>query len=152
MGRRAAAGGGIAPAPQMLLDDPGAALGIAPWAPGDRVDQDFDLAGRQYAEQAETKEPAQFAHPRIVLTASAAPRGADGEPDLIARGRAIDGLQDQIEGESELQLADDDRGGLMAVQRHQIAAAHLALDLEAQVFEEALDRQIEARFQGALGP
>ena len=89
---------------------------------------------------------------RIVLAASAAPRGADGEPDLVASGRPIDGLQHQIESEGELQLADDDRGGLLAVQRYQIAAAHLALDLEAQLFEEALDRQIEARFQGALGP
>ena len=34
--------------------------------------------------------------------------------------------------------------GSPVVERHQIAAAHLALDLEAELFEEALDRQVEA--------
>ena len=86
---------------------------------------------------------------RIVLSASIAPRGPHGEPHLVAGSRAIDVLQDHFEGEGELQLADDDRGRLTAVQRHQIAAAHLPLDLETQFLEEALDRQIEARFQGA---
>jgi hypothetical protein len=57
---------------------------------------------------------------------------AHGEPNFIAGGRAIDSLQDQIESEAELQLTDDDRRWLIAIERHQVAAAHLALNLELQ--------------------
>ena len=77
------------------------------------------------------------------MFAAATPaRCPHGEPDLVARGQAIDGLQDKIEREGELELADDDGNRLLSVERHKIAAAHLTLDLEAQFLEEALDGQI----------
>jgi hypothetical protein len=43
---------------------------------------------------------------------------------------------------------DHDGGGLLAVERDEVAAAHLTFDLEAEALKEALDRRIEGRFQG----
>ena len=126
---------------------PGSALGVAARAPRNRLDQHVHLAARRHAEQTETEQATKLAHPRIVLAPPAAPRRSDGQPDLVASRKAIDRLQDQIKGESELELANDDGCRLVAVERHQVAAAYLALDLETQFFEEALDRQVEARFQ-----
>jgi hypothetical protein len=85
-----------------------------------------------------------------MFAAATAARGTHGEPHLVAGGQAIDGLQNEIEREGELELADDDGNRLLSVERHKIAAAHLTLDLEAQLFEEVLDGQIEAGFQKAL--
>jgi len=133
----------------MLFDKSRAALGVATRMPRHRLDEDFHLAISRHAEQTEAEQATQLAHPWIMLTPSPTSRGAHGKPDLIAGSRAIHSLQDKVEREAELQLADDDRAGFTAVKRHQIAAAYLTLDLEAQSFEEAFDRQVEARFQGA---
>ena len=132
----------------MLLDKARAALGIATRTPRHRLNEDFHLASDRDAEQTEPEQAAELAHTRIMLAASAPPGGLHGEPDLVAGSRAVHGLQDELERDTELQLADDHRGGLLAVERYEVAAAHLALDLEAQLFEEALDGQVEARFQG----
>ena len=92
--------GGIAASPPVLLDDPGPPLGVAPWTPRHRLDQHLDLAAGRHAEQAEAEQAAELAHARIVLAAAAASRGTHGEPDLVARRGAVDGLQDEIEGEA----------------------------------------------------
>ena len=95
-------------------------------------------------------ETAELAHAWIALAAATPSRGAYRQPDLVAGGRPVDGLQHEIEREGELQLADDHDRRLALSQRHEIAIANLALDLEAELLEEALDRQIKARFQWAL--
>jgi len=82
-----------------------------------------------------------------VFAAATSARCTHGEPHLVTRGQAIDGLQDKIEREGELKFADDDGNRLFGVERHKIAAAHLSLDLKAQFLEEALDGQIKAGFQ-----
>jgi hypothetical protein len=56
-------------------------------------------------------------------------------------------LQDQFQREGEFQLPDDDGRGLAVANGDEIAAANLPLHLEAEPFEEALHRKIEARFQ-----
>ena len=112
--------------------------------------RDLDPAGCGDRDEAQAEEPAQLAHARIALPAAAASRCAHGKPDLVAGRRPVDGLQHEVEGEGELQLADDHDGRLALAECHEIAAADLALDLVAELFEEALDRKIEARFQCAL--
>ena len=82
-----------------------------------------------------------------MLTASAAPRGLNGEPNLVARGEAINPLQDQIKRKGEFQLAHNNGGWLFAVECHQVATAYLTLRLETEFFEEALDGEIKARLQ-----
>jgi hypothetical protein len=74
-------------------------------------------------------------------------RYADGDPNLIASRGSIHGLKNKIEREAQLQLADHERDWRAAIHRHDVAAANLPFHLETQPFEEALDRQIEARFQ-----
>ena len=101
-------------------------------------------------DEAQADEPAQLAHARIALSAAAASRGAHRKPDLVAGRCPVDGLQHEVEGEGELQLANDHHVRLALPECHEIAAADLALDLVAELFEEALDRKIEARFQCAL--
>lgn len=104
----------------------------------------------RHADEAEAEQAAELAHARIVLaTATAtASRGTHRKPDLVTRSGAVHGLQDEIEGEGQFQLPDHDGGGLLAVERDQVAAAHFAFDLEAELLEEALDRRIKGRFQG----
>ena len=61
---------------------------------------------------------------------------------------AIDRLQDQFQVEGKLQFADHHDRRIVAAERHQVAAADLALDREAELFEEAFDGQIKRGFQG----
>ena len=133
----------------MLLDNPGASLGIAARAPRNRLNQHLHRPSRRDAEQAHAKQAAELTRARIVLTTSAPPRGANSKPDFVADGRAIHSLQDQFEAKSELQFANDERCRLTAGEGNQITAAHLSLDLESQLFEEPLYGEIEAGFQGA---
>src|SRR5262245_26166316 len=135
---RAAANGGIAVSPPVLLDDAGPPLAIAPRTPGDRLNQYIHIASGRHAEQAEAEQAAKLAHARIVLAAATASRGTHRKPDLVARSGAVHGLQDEIEREGEFQLADHHGGGLLAIERDQVAAAHLAFHLEPELFEEAL--------------
>ena len=83
-----------------------------------------------------------------MLTTSAPSRGTNSQPDFVADGRAIHGLEDQLEAESELQFANDEGCRLAAGEGNQITPAHFSLDLEPQLFEEAFYWEIEARFQG----
>jgi hypothetical protein len=56
-------------------------------------------------------------------------------------------LQDQFQVEDKLQLADHHDRRVVATQRHQIATPDLALDREAEFFQEAFDGKIKRGFQ-----
>jgi hypothetical protein len=58
-------------------------------------------------------------------------------------GGAINPLQNELEVESQLKLADHDDRWLIAPQRHEIAASDFTFDNEAEPFEEGLHRSIE---------
>ena len=102
------------------------------------------------AEHAEAEPAAQIAVARIALAALAARRHPGRKPDLVGGGGTIDRLQHQFEIEGQFQFADHHDRRLVAAQRHQIAAADLTLDREAELLEEAFDGQIERGFQGEL--
>ena len=57
-------------------------------------------------------------------------------------------VKHQFEREALLHLADDDEFGRAIGKGDEIAAAHLALDLQAEPLQMALDRWIEVGFQG----
>jgi hypothetical protein len=139
---RAAADGRIAETPLVLGHDSGPPLIVSPRTPRAGLDQHLDRSGRCHGQQSEPQQPAQLAHPWIAFPAAPATGGANRQPDLVAYRRAVHGLQHQFEVEADLQLADDDRHRSALMQRHQVAAAYLALHLEAEIFEETLDRQI----------
>ena len=138
----------------MFLDELGAPFGITPRSPRCRFHEQVDATRPGNAQQAETKQPAKLAHATIVFPPSGAFGSSDGQPNLIARSQAINALKQEIEIKAELQLANHDHGRCIAPQGDEIAAANLALDLEAKLFEIAFDRQIECalRLHAATGP
>jgi hypothetical protein len=77
----------------MLLDNPRASLGIAARAPWHQLNQYLHLALRGDAKQAYAQQAAKLTRAWIVLTSPAASRSADSQPDFVADGRAIHGLQ-----------------------------------------------------------
>ena len=87
-------------------------------------------------------------HAGVVLPAAPPLGGADGEPDLVAGGCAINGLKHQFEREALLHLADHDQFGRAFGKGDEIAAAHLALDLQAEPLQMDFYRSIEVGFQG----
>jgi virulence-associated protein VagC len=56
---------------------------------------------------------------------------ASGEPNFVACGSAIDPLQNELEVEGQLELANHDDRRIIAPQRQQIAASDLTFDNEA---------------------
>jgi hypothetical protein len=62
----------------------------------------------------------------------------------------INGLKHQFEGEALLHLADHDQFGRVFGKGHEIASAHLAFDLQAELLKVALYGWIEVGFQGGL--
>ena len=141
---RNAACDGIALTPPVFGDDRGPALRITPRPPGHRLDDDVDHARSGHSQKPEAKETTKFFDASVTLATATAARGAHGQPNFIAGRRSIDRLQDKIKREGQFQLADDDADRFAFPQSHQITAADLALDVEAEPFEEALDRKIEA--------
>src|SRR5580693_1529828 len=103
------------------------------------------MAIRPHPEQAETEPSTQVAKPGVALTPLPARREASGQPNFVASGRPVDPLQDELEIEGQLEFADHDDREIVALQRYQIAASNLALDDEAEPFEEDLDRPIKGR-------
>jgi hypothetical protein len=83
----------------------------------------------------------------FVFTPLVTRRTACGEPNFIACGSAIDPLQNELEVEGQLKLADHDDRRMIGPQRQQIAPSDLTFDNEAEPFEEGLDRPIEQRLQ-----
>ena len=102
-------------------------------------------------EHAKAEPAAEIAIARVALASLAARGHSGGKPDLVAGAGAIDRLQHQFKIEGKLQFADHHDRRIVAAQRHKVAAADLALDREAEVFEEAFDGQIKRGFQGGSG-
>ena len=140
----------IALALLMLGDQPRALFRIAARGCRRRLDDHLDIAGVGDRQHAETEPAAEIAIARVALAALAAGRQFGGEPDLVGGAGAIDRLQDQFQVEGKLQFADHHDRRIVAAQRHQIAAADLALDREAELFEEAFDGKIKRGFQNLL--
>ena len=134
----------VASSALVLVDQARTFLRITSRTPRSGLRKDFDLPRSRDPDQAKPQQPTQLPHPRIPHVAAC--RGTDGEPDLIAGGTAIDALQDKLEIERELQLADDDYGKRFSPQRHHIAATDLTLYREAETLQVALDRAIERGF------
>jgi hypothetical protein len=131
----------------MLLDETGSAPGIPARHRRGGTHQHVNLAVRLHPEQAETEPSAKIAKPCVVFTPLPARGKASGEPNFVACGGAIDSLQNELEVEGQLELADHDDGWIIAPQREQIAASDLTFDNEAELFEEGLDRSIEQCLQ-----
>src|SRR3954452_1841514 len=138
----------IAEPPTVFIDQARPAFWIAPRPPWTGLHQHLDTTGGGHAEQAETQKPAQLAHARIALAASAH-RRAHCEPDLVASRRAVDALEHKLEVEAELQLADHDERRFVRAQGDQVAAADFAFDVESEAFEKALHRDVERRLPHA---
>ena len=95
----------------MLLDDARTPFAVAPRLPWRWFHHDVDTAVGGDGEKAEAEEPTELLHARIVLPPAPPLGGADGEPDLVAGGCAINGLKHQFEREALLHLADHDELG-----------------------------------------
>ena len=141
---RNAACDGITLTPPVFGNDRGPAPRITPRPPGHRLDDDVDLARSGHCQKPEAKETTKLLDASVTLATATATRGAHGQPNFIAGRRSIDRLQDKIKREGQFQLADDDGDRFAFPKRHQITAADLAFDVEAEPSEEALDRKIEA--------
>src|SRR5271166_4350800 len=128
---------GISLAAPMLLDDARTPFGVAPRLPWRWLSHDVDPAVSGDSEKAEAEESTELLHARVVLPATPPLGGADGEPDLVAGGCAINRLKHQFEREALLQLADHDEFGRAIGKGDEIAAAHLALDLQAEPLQIA---------------
>jgi hypothetical protein len=96
------------------------------------------------------KKSTKLFHPGVVLPPASPLGGGDGEPDLVAGACAINGLKHQFEREALFHLADHDQFGRAFGKGDEIASAHLALDLQAELLEVALYGRIEVGFQGGL--
>jgi hypothetical protein len=134
------------PAP-VLVDETGSAAGILARRRRGRADQHLDFAVREHSEQAKPEPSAKVAKPGVAFTSFPPRRETSGQPDFVARSRAVDSLQDELEIEAELEFADHDQRRIVALKRQQIAAADLALDDEAEPLKEGLDRPIKRRLQ-----
>jgi hypothetical protein len=86
----------------VLIHDFGAAFCIVPRTPRHRLYKDLHIPGIRYGEQSEAKKPAKLPGSRVGFSATTPRRRAYGQPDLIAGGRTVDGLQDQLKCKAEL--------------------------------------------------
>lgn len=100
------------------------------------------------AEHADAKPAAEIAVALVRLAAPALGRDPRRDPDLVCRGRAIDGLKDELQIEAHLQLADHDNRRIALAQTDKVASPDFALDGITCLFEKAFDRQIKRRFHG----
>jgi hypothetical protein len=96
----------VTQAAAMLLDEMGSAAGILARHRRSRTDQHVNLAIRAHSEQAETEPSAEVPKPRVVFTPFPPRRKASGKPNFIACGSAIDPLQNELEVEGQLKLAN----------------------------------------------
>jgi hypothetical protein len=120
---RPSAFNGIALSAAVFLDETGSAAGILAWHRRSRTHQHVNLAIRAHSEQAETEPSAKVPKPCVVFTPLRVRRKASGEPNFVACGSAIDPLQDKLEVEGQLELANHDERRIIAPQRKQIAAS-----------------------------
>src|SRR5207237_6848800 len=100
----------------------------------------------------EAEPAAQVAVARIAFAALAARRQPCREPDLVGCRGPIHRLQEEFEIEREFQFADHHHRRIAVRQPDDIAATDLALDGEAELFEEAFDGKVERSLQGGAAP
>src|SRR4051794_41139998 len=105
-----------------------------------------------YRKHAKPQPATEVTIARVALAALAARRHSGRYPDLITRGGAFDGLQNEFEIEAELQFTDHHNRRMLAAQSNEIAAANFALDGETEAFEETFDGFVKRGFQIASGP
>jgi len=137
----------VASSAAMLFDETRSTAGILAWHRRRWTHQHINLAIRPHSKQPETEPSAKVAKPRVVFTPFPARRKASGEPNFVAGGSAIYPLQNELEVEGELELANHKDRRIITPQRQQIAAPDLTFDNEAEPLEEHLDRSIEQRLQ-----
>ena len=135
--------GGIAAPALVFFDETGPAPRIFARHRRGWTNQHLDFPVRQYPEQAKTEPSTEVAKSGVAFTPFPARREAGGQPNFVAGVRAVDPLQHELEIESQLELTDHDDRRVVALQRYQITAADLALDDEAEPFEEGFDRPIK---------
>src|SRR3984957_9746678 len=140
----------------MLLDDARTPFGVAPRLPWRWLRHHIDLTPGVDGQKPEAQEATELLDARVVLPAAPSLGGADGEPDFVASGRAINGLKHQLQREASFHLADNHDFGRSVGKGDEIAAAHLALhlppeSLEMDFYPESLEmdfyRPIEVGFQ-----
>src|SRR6267142_2600356 len=129
----------VALAAPVLGDQARALLGVAARAGRGRFDEYLDVAGIGHREHSKAQPSAEITIARITLASLAARGHFGGKPDLVTGAGAIDRLQDQFKIECKFQFADHHDRGIAGAKRHQVAAADLALDRKAEVFQEAYD-------------
>ena len=95
----------------MLLDNARTPFGVAPRLPWRRLGDNVHSPLGGDGEEAEAQESTELLHARVVLPAAPPLGRADSEPDLVAGGRAINGLKHQFEREALLHLADHEEFG-----------------------------------------
>ena len=127
----------------MLLDETGSAAGILARHRRSGTHQHVNLAIRPHSEQAETEPSAKVSKPCVVFTPLRAGRKASGEPNFVACGSPIDTLQNELEVEGQLELADQTTGGSSPLN----ASRSQPPISPAEPFEEGLDRPMEQRLQ-----
>jgi hypothetical protein len=136
----------IAASTAMFFDEMGSAARIPARHRRSGAHQHLKIAIRPHSEHAEPEPSAKVAKPRVVFTPLCA-RKASGEPNFVACAGPIDPLQNELEVEGLLKLANYDDGRIITLQSQQIAASDLAFDNEAEPFEKGLNRPIEQRLQ-----
>jgi hypothetical protein len=124
------------------------AFGVAPRLPWRWLRHHIHPALASDCKKAKAEESTELFHAGVILPAASPFGGADREPDLIAGGRAINGLKDQFEREALLHLADHDDFGQAIGKGYEIAAAHLSLHLQAEPLQMELDGPVKVSFQG----
>jgi hypothetical protein len=134
----------------MLRDQPRTLFGIAAGGRRRGLDDHLDVAGVGDGQHAEAEAAAEISIARVAFAPLAARGQFGGEPDLVGGAGAIHRLQDELQVEGKLQFADHYNRRIVAAQCHQIAAADLALDREAELFEEAFDGKVKRGFQDLL--
>ena len=116
--------------------------------PARRLHQDFNPFSLRYPEEAKAQQATELANPRIALPSS---RGAaNRKPDLVARGGPIDALQYEFQVEAEFEFGDHNKAWRAIFEGDNIAAANLALYLEAELLKKAFNGEVKCGFQADL--
>ena len=134
----------------MFLYKPGSTSRVSPRRWRCRADDDVDDATLRDSEHSEPQPAAKIPEARITLPSIAARRDPGRQPNLIAGRSPIDGLKDELEIVSQLQLTNHNERGLVVSQRDEIAAADFTLDREPEAFKKLFDGQVKCSLQDKL--
>ena len=98
------------------------------------------------AQHADAQSAAEIAVALVGLSSSAFGRYSGGDPNLVRNRGPVDGLQNELEIEGQLQLADHHNRRITVIEADKIAAANFAFDDVARLFEKALHGQVKRSF------